>query len=133
MDQAIQELLDKAQRLFGDIPRPEFFTHHTHCCECADHNDTLSAHTPQDIGLNELGNIAWDPICFATEEAFLYYFPALARLTLKGSGDSDYFDQLLSHVILDGARNRLGRVSVLSSEHMSPSCSNTCLRTGSRR
>jgi hypothetical protein len=106
MKQAHQKLLDQAQQLFGDVPRPEYFTDHSHCCECADHNNTLSAHTPETIGIDELGNMAWDPICFATEEAFLYYFPALVRLTLTGFGDSYYLDQLLFHVILDGTRNR---------------------------
>lgn len=102
----MQALIDKAQRLFGATPRPEHFVNHAHCCECAEHDATLRDHTPQSIGIDELGNPAWDPICFATEEAFLYYFPALVRLAMEGDADSYYFDQFLSHVILDGPRNR---------------------------
>jgi len=102
----MQELIEKAQQLFNDIPRPAHFTNYVHCCECAEHDESLQAHSPETIGYDELGNPAWDPICFATEDAFLYYFPALVRLALKGSEDAYYFDQFLSHVILDGPRNR---------------------------
>jgi hypothetical protein len=106
MDNTAKQLLATAQHLFGNATRPQHFTNHTHCCECAEHDETLNAHTPQTIGHDELGNMAWDPICFATEEAFLYYFPALVRLTLQGHGETYYFDQFLFHVILDGPRNK---------------------------
>lgn len=87
---------------FSDLERPEHFTDHTHCPECAEHDATLNAHTPQTISLKELGNPGWDPICFTTDQAFQYYFPAMARLAIEGSGDSYYVNQFLFHVVGDG-------------------------------
>ncbi len=100
------KLIQQAEALFGREPRPEHFTNHLHCCECAEHDETLQAHTPQTIGLKELGSPAWDPACFMTAEAFRYYFPAMIRLVLLGTGDSYYADQFLFHLTYDGARNR---------------------------
>ena len=71
-----------------------------------EHDETLLAHTPETIGMNELGNPGWDPVCFATNEAFKYYFPAMVRLVLNGKGDSYYADQFLLYIIEDGVRNR---------------------------
>lgn len=98
-------LLDKAQRLFGDAPRPEHFTDHRHCCECAEHDETFRVHTPATIGLSELGSPAWDPVCFATDPAFRYFFPALVRLAWAGTGDTYYLGQFLFHLRADGRRN----------------------------
>jgi hypothetical protein len=106
----MNELLKKVEQVFGEVPRPEHFTDYRHCCECAEHDETLRSHTPDTIGLGELGSPAWDPICFATDEAFQYYFPALAKLALKGNGDTYYFDQFLFHIIMDGPRNRRWKV-----------------------
>ncbi len=102
----MDRLIDKARRVFAEAPRPEHFTDYTHCCECSEHDETLRAHTPDSIGLEELGNPGWDPMCFATNDAFKYYFPALVRLALGGTGVSYYVDQFLFHIIEDGPRNR---------------------------
>jgi hypothetical protein len=98
-------LNEKADQLFGDSPRPEHFTDYRHCCECAEHDETFRAHTPASIGLSELGSPAWDPVCFATDEAFRYFFPALVRLAVQGTGETYYLDQFLFHLIRDGRRN----------------------------
>lgn len=98
------DLLDKAHQVFGAVERPEHFTDHEHCCECAEHDETLRSHDPQSIGFNEL-RPGWDPICFVTHEGLQYYFPALARLALQGTGDTYFVDQLVFHMILDGRRN----------------------------
>jgi hypothetical protein len=58
------------------------------------------------IGIGELGNPGWDPICFCTSEGFLYYMPALIRLTLDTIDGNQYLDQFLFHLIGDGADNR---------------------------
>ena len=58
------------------------------------------------IGLDELGNPGWDPICFCTSEGFLYYMPALIRLTLDTIDGNQYLDQFLFHLIGDGRDNR---------------------------
>lgn len=99
------KLIEIAERLFGDVPRPEHFTDYRHCCECAEHDETFRAHTPGSIGPDELGSPAWDPLCFATEEAFRYFFPALVRLALQGTGERYYLSQFLFHLIRDGRRN----------------------------
>jgi hypothetical protein len=99
------DLLEKAYGLFGDITRPAHFTDHGHCCECAEHDETLQRRDPESLEFEELSP-AWDPMCFVTDEAFLYYFPALVRLALGGAGDTYYVGQLLFHLTTDGAKNR---------------------------
>ena len=78
-------LLQEAEKLFGNLPRPEHFTNYTHCCEIL--------------------QPGWDPLCFITPEGFQYFFPALARLALDGSGDSYFVDRLIFHLELDGKQN----------------------------
>jgi hypothetical protein len=89
------------------VPRPEHFTNHPGCCECAEHDATLQAHDLETISAKEIGSQAWDPITMCTDEAFQYWMPALARLTL--GPDDDYFgwygDSLLSQLERDGPRN----------------------------
>ncbi len=102
---AAAELIAEAKVLFGDVPRPDNFTDFEHCCECAEHDETLQAHTPDTIGYAELGTPGWDPVCFATPEAYKYYFPAFVRLALEGSDDTYYLDQFLFHLTYDGPRN----------------------------
>jgi len=100
----MSELLARIEQEFN-APRPEHFTNHQHCCECAEHDNTLQQRNPETIGLEELGSPGWDPICFINIQGFLYYFPALARLALEGTGDSYYLDQFLFHISYDGPRN----------------------------
>ena len=71
----------QAKRLFN-IPKPEHFTNHRHCCECAEHDATLLACDVDSISLQQLGNPGWDPLCFASPGGVLYYLPALIRITL---------------------------------------------------
>jgi hypothetical protein len=78
-------------------PRPEHFTNYSHCCECWDHDETLRLNTRETIGLKELGNGAWDPICFINPAGFMYYFPSMAKLAL-GRGNAYYLDQFLFHL-----------------------------------
>ena len=91
------ELLARIGAAFGRHPRPEHFTDWQHCCECAEHDQELASVTLDSISLRELGNPGWDPMCFATDDAYLYYFPAMARLA-TGRGDSYYLDQFLFHL-----------------------------------
>jgi hypothetical protein len=91
------DLLDRLSRTFSRHPRPIHFTSSQHCCECAEHDQTLSSQTPASISVKELGNPGWDPICFVNDEGFLYYFPALARLA-AGRGEHSYLDQFLFHM-----------------------------------
>ena len=82
---------------FRDAARPEHFTDYTHCDECAEHDATLRGHSPESIGIKELGNPGWDPVCFLTDEGFHYYLPGLARLALA-TGREYYLYQFLFHL-----------------------------------
>ncbi len=102
------EWIQTAKRLFA-LPKPEHFTNYWHCCECAEHDETLLAHDLDSIGLKQLGNPGWDPICFSSATGLLYYMPALVRLTLQtlSSPRVAYLDQFLFHLhrsdLLDAA------------------------------
>jgi len=101
-----------AKRLFT-IPMPAHFTNYRHCCECAEHDATLLAYDVDSIGVQQLGNPGWDPLCFATAEGLLYYLPALIRITLDTmeKPQERYLDQLLFHLMYDGQANRIVRAS----------------------
>ncbi len=94
--------LAKIQEVFCSN-KPTQFVDPNHCSECEDHNQVLLAHTLDTISLAELGNPAWDPICFVAQPGFKYYLPALARLSL-GTGDHYYLGQLLFHLNADRIR-----------------------------
>lgn len=98
------EFLQEATMLFGNVPRPEHFTDYTHCCECAEHDETLSRESIETLSYENL-RPGWDPLCFISPEGFQYYFPALVRLTLDGTGENYFIDQLIFHLESDGKRN----------------------------
>jgi hypothetical protein len=102
--------IQQAKQLF-QMPKPEHFTNHRHCCECAEHDETLLAYDVDSIGVQQLGNPGWDPLCFATAEGLLYYLPAFIRLTLHtmDTPQERYLDQLLFHLMYDGQANRIMR------------------------
>ena len=102
---SIEQVIDEANAVCGQIQRPEHFTDYVHCCECAEHDHTLSAHSPDTITREALGHAGWDPMTFATDAGFRYYLPALIRMALTQTGDDYYIDQFLSQVIRDGPRN----------------------------
>jgi hypothetical protein len=104
-------VLDQIRQVFAGVQRPAHFTDYQHCEECAEHDQTLASNTPDTITLNELGNPGWDPICFATPQAFLYYMPALARLALD-TGEDGYLDQLLFRI------NSERRMSLFDKDHL---------------
>jgi hypothetical protein len=102
--------IQEAQRLFK-VPKPAHFTNYRHCCECAEHDAVLTASDVNSIGLEQLGNPGWDPLCFTSAEGLLYYMPALIRLTLEtmDTQQERYLEQLLFHLIYDGTENRIWR------------------------
>ena len=89
--------------------KPDHFGNYQHCCECAEHDETLLAHDVDSIGLEQLGHPGWDPLCFSSPEGIIYYMPALVRLTLDtiNSPPERYLGQMLFHLIQDGPDNRL--------------------------
>lgn len=98
------QLLQEAMKLFENVPRPEHFTDYTHCCECAEHDETLKRKSIATLSYEDV-RPGWDPLCFISPEGFQYYFPALVRLALEGTGENYFIDQLIFHLELDGKRN----------------------------
>ena len=87
--------------------KPEHFTNFGHCEECAEHDETLINSSIDTIGLEELGNPGWDPICFSSEEGKKYYMPSLIRLSLDTIDSEFYFGNFLLHLESDGHDNKL--------------------------
>lgn len=104
-DAAILAVIDAE---FGAVPRPEHFTDFAHCCECAEHDETLRSRDRASLRIEDVGNPGWDPLCFCSAEGIAYFFPALARLALAGpAGESGWYgEQLLFHLYYDYRDNR---------------------------
>jgi hypothetical protein len=91
------DVINEIDSVFAGITRPEIFIRGTcQCCECWEHNKTMSNLNPQNLPLDKLNNPGWDPICFASNHAFLYFIPGLVRLILKHP--DDHFQQFLIHI-----------------------------------
>src|SRR5262245_66501054 len=106
------DLLAAVARTFAQHLRPQVFTNADHCAECAEHNHTLSGYTPDTLLPDGLVNPGWDPICFATPAAYLYFFRGLARLALTGRGEDFYVDQFAFHLgsrldLLEGSERQV--------------------------
>jgi hypothetical protein len=98
--------INEAKKIFG-VQKPDHFTDFMHCPECAEHDETLLGSSIDQIGIRELGNSGWDPMCFCSAEGIEYYFPALIRLSLETAANHEfYFDQLLFHLKYGGKENR---------------------------
>ncbi len=98
------EAINVVKKAFRDIKRPTVFIRGTcHCDECIEHNQTLSNFNPDTITIDQLGNPCWDPICFAGDQAFTYYLPAMIRLAFE----DDYIDQLIFHLESEGRLDNL--------------------------
>lgn len=92
------EVLAAVDAAFGEEPRPARFVRDPdHCEECADHEAVLQSVSRDTIGLAEVGNPGWDPLCYVTDAAFRHLVPGLARLAL-GEGEDYYLDQFLFHL-----------------------------------
>ena len=102
------QILQIVQQAFAGCRRPEHFTNHTHCEECAEHDEVLRSRDVGSLRLEDVGNAGWDPICFISPEGFAYYLPALARLALAQPVEPQgwYGVQLIFHLRGDGRRNQ---------------------------
>jgi len=98
--------VEESKQIFK-AKKPSHFTDYKHCEECAEHDETLKNAEIETIGLGELGNPGWDPICFCTEEGKKYYMPSFMRLSLESIEDEFYFGQFLFHLEYDGEKNSL--------------------------
>jgi len=91
------EIIVEVQNAFSDLPRPAMFIRGTcKCEECLEHEDTMQSLTPENMPLEKLENPGWDPICFASDEAFAYFMPGLVRLVLEHT--DNYVQQFLFHL-----------------------------------
>jgi hypothetical protein len=94
-------------RIFNSV-KPEHFTNFMHCDECFDHDETLRNSTVEKIGMRQLGNPAWDPMCFCSTEGKKYYMPALIRLCIETiKSNNPYLMQFLFILEWDGKDNDL--------------------------
>lgn len=93
-------ILTAINTAFGNLPRPVTMVRNPdHCDECAEHEATMQAVTPETISPEQVGSPAWDPVCFITDETFCYFMPGFARLVLSDDMDeNDYIYQLLFHL-----------------------------------
>lgn len=99
--------IEESKRLFK-VKKPEHFTDFTHCEECAEHDETLRNSNVENIGMEQLGKIGWDPMCFCSVEGKKYYMPALVKLCLETlNSDAPYLEQFLFHLEGDGENNEL--------------------------
>lgn len=98
--------VNDAKKIFS-VGKPDHFTDFQHCSECAEHDETLLGNSIDQIGLEQLGNPGWDPMCFCSAEGIESYFPALVRLSLETTEKNEfYFEQLLFHLEYGGEDNR---------------------------
>jgi len=91
-----EHILTAIQDAF-QIPRPQSFIRGTcHCEECLEHEAVMQAFESEDMSLDKLNSPSWDPVCFASNEAFHYLLPGLARLALNYP--DAYVAQFLFHL-----------------------------------
>jgi len=102
------DVLSDLDAAFAACKRPEHFTDYRHCCECAEHDDTLRARDRENRRLEDVGNPGRDPLCFTSAEGLLYDLPARARPTR----DLDWYAvQLHFHLTYNGSENRILRAA----------------------
>ena len=91
------EVMAEVQEAFSGIRRPAMFIRGTcRCEECLEHEQTMQSLPATDMPLDTLANPGWDPICFASDEAFAYLLPGLVRLVLEHP--DGYIRQFLFHL-----------------------------------
>jgi hypothetical protein len=102
-----ERVLSELTAAFDAVERPEHFTNHAHCCECYEHDELLRSRARDEITLDDVGSEAWDPVCFATPQAFAYLLPALGRLALSPPHPmwGWYGEHLVFHLAWNGAGN----------------------------
>lgn len=66
------------------------------CDECMAHEAEMQAFNAGSLPLDKLNNPGWDPICFASNDAFAYFMPGLVKLVLENT--DDYVRQFIFHL-----------------------------------
>jgi hypothetical protein len=92
----LADALAAVDSAFGDCPRPEKFTDHPYCDECAEADAYFRAFTPWTLA--EITDPPETlPISFLTDEAFSYLAPGLLRW-LPRTGSAYCAGDVLFHV-----------------------------------
>lgn len=99
-------VLAQIESAFAKARKPRQFVDASHCEECAEHDETLSKSDRERIGLKEMGNPGWDPMCFVNVEGFKYYFPAMVRLAFDEESENEYLSQFLFHITYEKDESR---------------------------
>ena len=60
------------------VDRPDHFTNHEHCDECAEADAFFASHTPESLGVLEVP-VETLPLSFLTPDAFRYFLPGLLQ------------------------------------------------------
>ena len=93
----IDSIIAELQAASASTTRPKIFIRGTCSCEeCMEHDQTMQTFQPDSLPLGKLCNPGWDPICFASNQAFVYFLPGLARLVLENP--DAYMGQLVFHL-----------------------------------
>jgi hypothetical protein len=66
------------------------------CEECLEHEAVMQTFIPDDLPLDKLNSPAWDPICFASNDALAYLLPGLVKLVLDHA--DEYASQFIFHL-----------------------------------
>jgi hypothetical protein len=102
------EVLNILRQAFASVQRPEHFTDHPGCSECAEHDETLQQRDHDSLSYDDVGSAGWNPITMCQPQAFAYWLPALARIALAPEHPQWgwYGEQLFrSELRWDGPRN----------------------------
>ena len=101
------EIIEIVRLAFSGVERPQHFTDHLHCEECAEHDETLRQKNLSTLEVNDINNPGWDPISFCSPQGKAYYMPALVAFALKDDSAFPYWQQLLIHLEGNGPNHAL--------------------------
>ena len=88
------KIIAQVDQSFGILQRPRTFIRGTCSCdECMEHEETMQSFALPHLPLDKLGSPSWDPLCFASDNAFAYLIPGLVRLVLNHT--ENYVSQFL--------------------------------------
>lgn len=104
----------RVQEIFSARDKPDHFHNPAHCFECKEYDDILRTFDRDTIGFNEVGNLMWNPISDSSVEGFLYYLPALCRLSLVKDAEYYFVDQLLVYLTRDDCLDDMTKAETIA-------------------
>lgn len=92
-----EQVLTAIDAAFAAHPRPQQFIRGScRCDECLEHEALMQTLDRDRLPLEPLNSPAWDPLCFAANEALAWLLPGLVRLLLDHT--DDYLQQFVFHI-----------------------------------